>query len=71
MYENQGEEVAAIIKDAAIEGRKDEDDKSDNSAALRKKVQALKRRGTLRKDQIPEVQKLTSINNDDNFSKEV
>ena len=42
MYEDKGHEVAAIIKEAAIEPKELDDGMSDNSAALRDKVQALK-----------------------------
>lgn len=49
IYENQAEEVAAIIKDAATEADNADDNKSDTSVALRRKVQNLnlKRRGTV------------------------
>ena len=62
MYDTQAEEVATIIKDAAAEGEKGDDNASNHSAALRNKVQALKRRGTLRKDQFPNVDTLNAIN---------
>lgn len=54
IYENQAEEVAAIIKDAATEADNADDNKSDTSVALRKKVQNLnlKRRGTVVNDSI-------------------
>lgn len=72
MYENSGEDVATIIKDAAIENKKAEDDQSNHSETLRNKVQALKRRGTLKKDQLPNVATLNAINaGDDDFVKEV
>lgn len=73
MYETQAEDLAEIIKDAAIdpEDKKDGDDASNHSAALRDKVKALKRRGTLRKDQMPNVDQLAAINSvvDDDFEK--
>lgn len=73
MYEDQGEEVATIIKDAAIEMTSGKDDNSNNSGALRGKVQALKRRGTLRKDQLPNVAALQALNStgDDDYEKAV
>jgi len=46
---------------------------SNHSATLRNKVQALKRRGTLKADQIPSVAVLTGVPStvDDDYRKEV
>ena len=58
MYEEQGEQVAEIIKDAALGGErsgKDVENAEDSSQAIRTKVQALKRKGTLRRDQLDEL----------------
>lgn len=55
MYEDNGHEVAAIIKEAAQESKDVDEGKSNNSNALREKVQALKiplkRRNTIKIDQ--------------------
>ena len=70
MYEDQAEDLAEIIKDAVNDDKKDNDAASNHSAALRDKVKALKRRGTLRKDQMPNVDTLVAINTvDDDFEK--
>jgi len=54
MYADKGEEVAGIIKEAAIEDRGAfDDDVSDHSQRIKTKVQALKRRPTLKLDQTP------------------
>ena len=67
MYDNQAEDLAAIIKEVAIEDKKD-DASNHSGAAIRDKVIALKRRGTLKKDQLPNIQ--TAINGkDDAFLK--
>ena len=54
MYEDKGHEVAAIIKEAAIDTKDGDDGKSDNSNAIREKVQdlkqGLKRRNTIKLD---------------------
>ena len=54
MYEDKGHEVAAIIKEAAFEAKDGDDGKSDNSNAIREKVQDLKqgfkRRNTIKLD---------------------
>ena len=73
MYDNQAEDLAEIIKVAAIDSddNKDNDAMSNHSAALRSKVKALKRRNTLQKDQIPTADTLKAINKavDDDFEK--
>lgn len=53
MYADKGEEVAGIIKEAAIEEKGAFDDVSDHSQRIKNKVQALKRRPTLKLDQAP------------------
>ena len=65
MYEDKADEVAAIIKTAA----------TDNAAAteedtIREKVQALKRRNTMQKDQLIDIGALeTKVNESDDFTK--
>ena len=47
LYDTQGEEVAAIIKDAATDVKNTSDDKSDNSATITHKLKALNRKRTI------------------------
>ena len=68
MYDAKHEDLADIIKEAAAEDTKD--DASNHSEAIRDKVKALKRRGTLKKDQLPNIATLQPFNAaDDNFQK--
>lgn len=68
MYHDQADDVAAIIKDAALDPKAENDaDLSHHSAQLREKVQKLKRRNTLKKEQLDVP--VVGINGGDDFEK--
>ena len=66
MYDTKADEVATIIKTAALDDTGD-DAKSDNSAAIRRKVQALKRRPS--KLMAPIGSNAINTDNDDKFNR--
>ena len=66
MYDQKADEVATIIKTAALDDTGD-DAKSDNSAAIRRQVHALKRRGS--KLMAPIATTAINADNDDKFNR--